>query len=49
MPAIVSLVYTFNQGIMLERLAGVSAGHRELLAAIDAVLEAFEARTGVAR
>jgi len=43
-PAIVSLVYTFNQGIMLERLTGVSAGHRELLAAIDAALEVFEAR-----
>jgi AcrR family transcriptional regulator len=48
-PAIVSLVYTFNQGIMLERLAGVSAGHRDLLAAIDAALEAFEGRRGEAR
>lgn len=48
-PAIVSLVFTFNQGIMLERLTGVSAGHRELLAAIDAELEALEARKGMAR
>lgn len=48
-PAIVSLVYTFNQGIMLERLSGVSAGHRELLAAIDGELEALEAPKGTAR
>jgi len=48
-PAIVSLVFTFNQGIMLERLSGVAAGHRELLDAIDAELEALEARKGVAR
>src|SRR5262245_18066147 len=29
--ALVSLVITFNQGIMLERLGGVETGHRELL------------------
>jgi AcrR family transcriptional regulator len=33
--ALVSLVMTFNEGIMLERLSGVSAGHRELLDWID--------------
>ena len=44
--AMVSLVYTFNQGIMLERLTGVSAGHRELLAVIDRELEALEAQRG---
>jgi AcrR family transcriptional regulator len=37
--AIVSLVVTFNQGIMLERLSGVDSGHRELLRMIDRVLE----------
>ena len=44
--AMVSLVYTFSQGIMLERLTGVSAGHRELLAVIDRELEALEAQRG---
>jgi AcrR family transcriptional regulator len=29
--ALVSLVMTFNLGIMLERLGGIDAGHRELL------------------
>jgi AcrR family transcriptional regulator len=29
--ALVTLVYTFNEGIMLERLTGVEDGHRELL------------------
>ena len=33
--ALVSLVMTFNEGIMLERLTGVSTGHRELLDWID--------------
>ena len=40
--AIVSLVMTFNQGIMLERLSGVSAGHTELLASIDRWLVSLE-------
>jgi AcrR family transcriptional regulator len=47
--AIVSLVYTFNEGIMLERLSGVSVGHRELLDAIDGWLESLEARAGASR
>ena len=33
--ALVSLVITFNEGIMLERLTGISTGHRELLDWID--------------
>jgi AcrR family transcriptional regulator len=33
--ALVSLVITFNEGIMIERLTGVSTGHRELLDWID--------------
>ena len=38
--ALVSLVMTFNQGIMLERLAGITTGHAALLDWIDSVLEA---------
>ena len=37
--ALVSLVYTFNKGIMLERLSGIETGHRELLDWIDGWLE----------
>jgi AcrR family transcriptional regulator len=37
--ALVSLVYTFNEGIMLDRLSGIETGHRELLDWIDAWLE----------
>jgi AcrR family transcriptional regulator len=33
--ALVSLVMTFNEGIILERLSGVTDGHRELLDWID--------------
>ena len=33
--ALVSLVMTFNEGIMLERLSGVTEGHQELLDWID--------------
>ena len=40
--ALVSLVITFNEGIMLERLSGVEEGHRELLDWIDSWLEAKE-------
>ena len=36
---LVSLVMTFNEGIMLERLSGIEAGHRELLDWIDGWLE----------
>jgi AcrR family transcriptional regulator len=37
--ALVSLVYTFNEGIMLDRLAGIETEHRELLDWIDTWLE----------
>ena len=37
--ALVSLVLTFNLGIMVERLGGIETGHPELLAWIDALLE----------
>ena len=37
--ALVTLVYTFNEGIMLERLSGIETGHRELLDWIDGWLE----------
>jgi AcrR family transcriptional regulator len=33
--ALVTLVYTFNEGIMLERLYGIEAGHHELLEWIE--------------
>jgi AcrR family transcriptional regulator len=47
--ALVSLVITFNEGMMLERLSGISEGHRELLRAIDRWLEALEAEKGAKR
>jgi AcrR family transcriptional regulator len=37
--ALVSLVMTFNLGIMLERRSGIETGQRELLEWIDALLE----------
>jgi AcrR family transcriptional regulator len=37
--ALVSLVVTFNFGIMVERLAGITTGHAELLDWIDQFLE----------
>jgi TetR/AcrR family transcriptional regulator len=37
--ALVSLVMTFNEGVILERAQGITTGHRELLAWIDAWLE----------
>ena len=40
--ALVSLVMTFNEGIILERAQGVTDGHRELLAWIDGWLEGKE-------
>lgn len=47
--AVVSLVMTFNLGIMLERYAGVYAGHRELLGWIDRWLQSLERRKGKRR
>jgi AcrR family transcriptional regulator len=40
--AIVSLVLTFNEGIMVERLSGVSAGHRDLMEMVESWLESLE-------
>jgi AcrR family transcriptional regulator len=40
--AVVALVVTFNEGIMVERLSGVDSGHRELLRMIDNLLERLE-------
>jgi AcrR family transcriptional regulator len=37
--ALVTLVYTFNEGIMLDRLSGIETGHRELLGWIESWLE----------
>jgi AcrR family transcriptional regulator len=37
--ALVSLVMTFNLGIIVERLGGIETGHRDLLEWIDAFLE----------
>lgn len=40
--ALVTLVATFNEGIMLERLGGVTEGHAEMLAMIDRWLVSLE-------
>ena len=40
--AMVSLVMTFNEGIMVERLSGVSAGHRELMEMVERWFESLE-------
>ena len=42
--ALVSLVITFNEGVILERAQGITTGHAELLAWIDAWLEGKERR-----
>jgi AcrR family transcriptional regulator len=41
--ALVSLVITFNVGVILERLVGITTGHEELLAWIDGWIEGKEA------
>ena len=40
--AMVSLVMTFNEGIMVERLSGISAGHRDLMEMVGRWLESHE-------
>jgi AcrR family transcriptional regulator len=40
--ALVSLVMTFNEGVILERLSGIETGHRALLGWIDEWMEAKE-------
>ena len=42
--ALVSLVITFNTGIMVERLGGIETGHRELLEWIDGWLSSLAHR-----
>ena len=42
LPAMVSLVMTFNEGIMVERLSGISAGHGDLLRMVERWLESLE-------
>ena len=39
---VVSLVMTFNEGIMVERLSGISDGHRELMEMVERWLDALE-------
>jgi AcrR family transcriptional regulator len=41
--ALISLVITFNEGMILERLSGIGTGHDELLDWIDGALAAREA------
>jgi AcrR family transcriptional regulator len=43
--ALVSLVVSFNEGLIWERLSGIDVGHAELLDWIDAWLEDQEARS----
>jgi AcrR family transcriptional regulator len=40
--AMVGLVMTFNVGIMVERLSGITAGHRDLLRMVERWLESLE-------
>jgi len=40
--AVVSLVMTFNEGIMVERLSGISTGHVELMDMVGRWLESLE-------
>jgi AcrR family transcriptional regulator len=40
--AVVSLVMTFNEGIMVERLSGISTGHMELMDMVGRWLESLE-------
>ena len=40
--AVVSLVMTFNEGIMVERLSGISTGHSDLMEMVGRWLESLE-------
>jgi AcrR family transcriptional regulator len=44
--AVVSLIVTFNEGIMVERLSGLDSGHRDLLRMIDDLLERLGKEAG---
>jgi AcrR family transcriptional regulator len=46
---LVSLVMTFNEGIMLERLLGIATGHRDLSRTIDRWLQEMELAKGATR
>jgi hypothetical protein len=39
---VVSLVMTFNEGIMVERLSGISDGHGELMEMVERWLDSLE-------
>jgi hypothetical protein len=47
--AITTLVATFNEGIFLERMVGITAGHADLLAMIDRWLSGLEAASATER
>jgi len=47
--AMVSLVMTSNQGMMLERISGIADGHDELLGGIDRWLQELEKAKGTKR
>ena len=47
--AMVSLVMTFNVGLMMERMEGITAGHKELLGGIDRWLQELEKTKGTKR
>ena len=42
--AVVALVMTFNKGVMLEQISGITSGHRELLDWIDGWMASLEER-----
>ena len=42
------MIVALNEGLILERLAGVERGHAELLAGIDRWLASLEARADAA-
>jgi AcrR family transcriptional regulator len=42
LPGLVSLAMTFNEGVMVERLSGISAGHRELMDMVERWLASLE-------
>ena len=44
--ALVTLVYTFNEGIMLDRLSEIENGHREMLEWNDERCVALSPRVG---
>jgi hypothetical protein len=44
--AMVALVMTFNEGLMLERISGISEGHDALLGGIDRWLQELEDAKG---